>query len=489
MVTLSQELAKFIIKTNYDNIPKRVHELAKDQLMGVLGTMYAGSKVKGCEIIKKTAIEDLSSPNGIYTIIPSGEKVTLKEAIMVNQANAIALDYDDYLSFAHTGVSTVPLPLTLSEYTKITGKELLTAIIIGNEVSGRVGASILIGPQNGQLWSYVHLSSACAIVSKILGLNEEQIANAFGIAMYISTVAMYRGFMGPMSKLLTSSIPSKIGLEAAFLAKNGFTGALDIFESPLGWCNFTADVPIPSFINSALGEAWVTDTISFKMVPGCAYVSPIADCLNKIFEKAPNLDYKEIKEINVHASLLMAAMDDLSRPFINLEELKRTQSHIALNFYIPYNVAVMIIDKELTPKQLEESRILDPEVHELAKKVKTISDLGSTGDTLSLVTSLELETDDDELKAGFNKDRMEKLDMSFGARMVIKMNNGKKYSARVKSPSGSPGNRVPIEPKLKQEASYIGMNEVQIKEIIELIRNIEKIQDVGKEIIPKLCLR
>ncbi|NHI92481.1 MAG: hypothetical protein EAX96_08250 [Candidatus Lokiarchaeota archaeon] len=488
MVTLSQELARFIVKTNYDNIPKKVINLAKDQVISVLGSIYAGSKVKGCKIIKKTVLEDFGSREGVYTIIPSGEKVSLNESIMVNQGNAIALDYDDYLTMAHTGVSTIPMSLTLSEHTKLSGKEFLTAIIIGNEVTGRVGASILIGPSNGQLWSYVHLASSCAITSKVLGLNEEQIANAFGIAMYVNTHALYRGFMGPMAKLLTSSAPSKLGMEAVFLARNGFTGALDIFESPIGWCNFTADIPIPSFIKSKLGEAWVTETISFKMVPGCAYVSPIADCINKIFKKEPNLNYKDIKKINVHASLLMAAMDDLSRPFTNLEELKRTQSHIALNFYIPYNVAVMLIDKRLTPEQLKEDRMLDPEVHELAKKVKTISDLGATRDTLNLVSSLDIKIQDEELQANFKKDQMEKLDMSFGARMVIEMNDGKKYSARVKSPSGSPGNRTPIEPKLIQEATYIGMSESKIKEIINLIRNIENIDDIGKKFIPNICL-
>jgi len=488
MTTISQDLARFIKNVKYEDIPKNVVELAKDQLMSVLGSMFAGSKVKGCEIITKTAIEDLSSPEGVFTIIPTGQKVSMNEAIMANEANAIALDYDDYLAFAHTGVSTVPVPLTLSERVKMSGKDLIKAIVIGNEITGRVGASILIGPANGQLWSYVHLASACAIASQVFGLTEEQIANAFGIAMYISTVATYRGFMGPMSKLLTSSIPSKLGIEAVLLAKNGLTGALDIFESPLGWVNFTADVPIPSFINSALGEAWLTESIAFKMVPGCAYVSPIADCLNKIFEKEPNLDYKEIKEVTVRASLLMSAMDDLSRPFVNIEELKRTQSHIALNFYIPYNVAVMLIDKELTPKQLDEKRILDPKIYELAKKVKTISDIGSTGDTLSLVSSLDIKTENDELKANFRKGQVGNLDMSFGAKMAIKMNDGKKYSAKVRSPMGSPKNRVPIEPKLKQEALYCGISEEKIEKMIKMIRNLENVEDIGKELIPLLCI-
>ncbi|MHA1344533.1 MAG: MmgE/PrpD family protein, partial [Promethearchaeota archaeon] len=473
---------------NYEKIPKKIIALAKDQIISILGAIYAGSKTDASKILKKTILTDLNDKSKEFTIIPSGEKTNIYNAIMANEGNAIALDYDDYLFFGHTGVSTVPLPLSLAEKYKISGKDLLTLIIIGNEIGGRVGASILLGPQNGQLWSYIHLASSATITAKILDLTEEQIANALGIAMYCSTNSMYRGFMGPMSKYLTTSIPTKIGMEAAYLAKNGFTGALDIFESPLGWCNFTADIPIPSFINSALGKAWVTETIAFKMVPGCAYVSPIADCLEKIFKKEPNLDIKKIKEIRVYASMLMSSMDDLSRPFITLEELNRVNSHVALNFYIPYNVAVMLLDKELTPKQFTKERYMDEQVHDLAKKVKTLSDMSFTTETIGLITGLGTNSKKNELQIYFKENNMEKLDMAFGAKIIIEMNDKRTLSAKTTSPKGSPANRVLVDKKLIQEGKYIGMDENQINSIINNIRNIEQITDV-KEIIPLFCLK
>ncbi|MHA1272872.1 MAG: MmgE/PrpD family protein [Promethearchaeota archaeon] len=489
-MTLAEDLAKFIKNTDYSSIPEKVRELAKDQLMGILGAIYAGSKTEASEILKKVSINDLDNLTGKkeFTIIPTGEKTNFYNAIMVNEGNAIALDYDDYLFFGHTGVSTVPLPLALSEYLDISGKDLITLIVIGNEVGGRVGASILLGPQNGQLWSYIHLASSAAITAKALDLSVDEIANALGIAMYCSTNSLYRGFMGPMTKYLTTSIPTKIGVEAAFLAKNGFTGALDIFESPLGWCNFTADIPIPSFINSSLGKAWVTETIAFKMAPGCAYVSPIADCMMEIFKQAPNLDYKQIKEVRVYASMLMSAMDDLSRPFTNLEELKRVKTHVALNFYIPYNIAVMLIDKELTARQFEENRYLDEEVHKLSKKIRTLSDMSFTTETVSLISGLGSEIAIDQFKIYFKEEQMEKLDMAFGAKVVIELNDGTIYKAHVPSPSGSPANRVPIEPKLRREGNYIGMSNSQINDIINNIRNLENISNV-KDLIPQLCLK
>ena len=71
-----------------------------------------------------------------------------------------------------------------------------------------------------------------------------------------------------------------------------------------------------------------------------------------------------------------------------IEELKRTKSHVALNFSIPYNVAVILIDKKLTPEQFTEERIVDPEIQELAKKVRLSMDIGLTAKTAGITLNL-----------------------------------------------------------------------------------------------------
>ncbi len=69
------------------------------------------------------------------------------------------------------------------------------------------------------------------------------------------------------------------------------------------------------------------------------------------------------------------------------------------------------------------------------------------------------------------------------------MNDGIIYKGKVKSPAGSPANRVPIDPKLIQEAKYIGMKDSQIQEIIAKIRSIEEIKNIKTDLIPILCLK
>jgi 2-methylcitrate dehydratase PrpD len=237
--------------------------------------------------------------------------------------------------------------------------------------------------------------------------------------------------MGPQSKLMTTGVPTQLGVQAAYLAMNGLTGAADILESPIGFCNMMADIPLKFMVTSALGEAWVTDTICYKLYPGCAYVDGMADCILKILEKGPSLNPDEIEEITVYSSILSSIMNDLANPYATLDQVKQTKSHVALNFSIPYNAAVMLIDKELTPKQFTEARILDPQVHELAKKVKIVNDLSISMDLLEALPSIQIPSAKDIITGKFSlKDaNLEKVKVGFGAKVKIKMKNGKIYRA------------------------------------------------------------
>lgn len=484
MATKAQNIGRFVKNLSYEKIPDAIIKKAKDQILGILGAMYAGSQTLAGKILRKSILENFDGRKEV-TIFPTGEKTTLENAVYLNSASTMSLDYDDYLFAAHTGVSSVPVSLALGEKYKINGKELLTSIIIGNEIAGRVGASVIIGPLNGQSLSFVHLGSAACITGKILKLSEELIANSLGIAYAIPTTCTYRGFMGPMSKLLAAAIPIKIGIQAAYLAKEGFTGALDIFEHAVGWCNFNADHPLPQFIDISLGDFWVTETICYKIVPGCAYLDPVADCINEILQNNPDLDYHNIEKVDVAGNITMPTMDDLARPFTNLEELERTKSHVALNFYIPYNVAVMLIDKQLTPAQFSEERILDSEVHQLAQKVHTSMDLGLTAKTAGIASGLNAGARIEEVQ--LKRTDVDKFKMYFGAKIVIKMKDGTKFKAKQEEPLGTPGNPYPIENKFKQEAKAIKMPEKQILKVINTIQNIEKLKDIN-ELIPLLYI-
>jgi len=478
MMTLAEQIARFAVNLNFEDLPQRIVKKAKEQMLGIIAAIYAGSETLPGKIITKT-VQDWGDREEA-SLIPSGFKTSVRTAILANSSIAIALDYDDYLLSGHTGNSAVPVSLALGEKLEKTGKEILSAQILANEIEGRLGTSVFVGPQNGQCWSYIHLIGGAVAAGKLLGLEQSQMTNAIGISLSTSTFPILRGFFGPNSKLLTTGIPAQLGVQAAFFAMNGFTGAADIIENPIGFCNMMADIPLQFMVTSALGEAWVTDTICYKLYPGCAYIDGIADCMVKILERNPSLNPDGIEEITVYSSILTSVMNDLAIPYASLEYLQKEKSPVALNFSIPYNVAVMLIDKELTPKQFTEERILDPKVHELAKKVRIMNDISTSMDILEALPSINIPSLREIIKGKFSlKDaNLEKIKVGFGAKVKIKMKNGKILRSAQKTPLGSPGNYVPLEKKYRQEASAIKFPDEKIQNAIDLVDSLEQLSNI-----------
>ncbi len=472
MGTKAENMAKWVCSIAYDKIPSKVIEIGKQQLLGMIGACYAGSTTIGGQIILESVKSYNSRPEA--TIFPSGTKTSVLNALYTNCAFSMGLDYDDYLLTTHTGTSAYSIPLALGEKLAITGKEYLTCLIIGNEIMGRVGLSIY-PPGEGQQQSFIHLAGGSVIAGRLLGLSEGEITNALGIAFYQAPITIPVGFFGPHSKFLTASIPAKIGVESAYLAKNGFVGAKTIFEDPQGFNKFFSEANYEKVLDSDLGEAWATLSLSGKIYPGCAYVDSIADAIFKILEKikkdGKTLDYTEIESIKISNSLLSAMMDDMSRPFTNLEELKRVQSPVALNFYQPYNVAVILIDQKLTPEQFTVERFLDPTVHELAQKVKIAPDIEFSGKSAQIVPYGDI------VDPNFHLGQWDfsQWKMYCGCKIIIKMKDGKKWSAKIEIPRGAAGGQpYPMEKKFSQEAKYVGMPDSQIKEVIKIINELEE---------------
>jgi 2-methylcitrate dehydratase PrpD len=476
-------MADWIINLKYDDIPGKIIKFAKQQVYGMLGAAFSGSTTIGGKNLIKT-IEKFGAREEA-TIIPSGIKTDVINAFYVNAGLAMALDYDDYLGTIHAGTTTYSVPLAFGEKHDISGKEYLTTLIIGNEIEGRVGMAIY-PPGEGQQQTFIHAVGAACMAGKILGLNKEQMVNAIGTSLFQVPTTIPRGFFGPHSKLLSSSIPAQIGAQAAYLAQNGFTGAANIFEDPQGFLNFFGDEPIESILDSDLGKAWLTETLTFKIYPGCAYVDASADVTLKILEKFrettdSELDYKDIDNVTVNASILSTMMDDMSRPFVNVDELKRTQSAVALNFYLPYNVAVILMDKKLTTEQLTMDRILDPEVHGLIKKIKVKPDLNYSMQSAQTI-------DWKKMREGIGKLDLENWKMYCGCKIKVTLKDGNSISAKQDVPIGAAGGeKYDLKNKMSQEARYLGMKDKQIKKIIDAVENLEKIKI--KEFVDCLVLK
>ncbi|KQC10642.1 MAG: hypothetical protein APR62_11775 [Smithella sp. SDB] len=372
------KLASFIVNTNEQNIPEWAYEHAKVAFMDWLAVTIAGKD----DPLVKILIDYTEMMGGKKqaTIIGYNMKKDVSSATLINGSASHTLDYDDTLvSFlGHPSVTIFPSLLALSEWRGKSGKDFLTAYIIGLQVGGTIGACASLDHYMGG-WHATstlgHLASAAAC-SRLLGLSEKQTTYALGIGGTQSS-GLKRVF-GTMCKPFHAGRSSQAGLLAALLAEKGFTSAEDILEGPQGFFEALKGKVNDDIVNM-LGMGWDIQNLNQKYHASChATHSPLEASLS--ITKRENIKLDEIKSITIHASTLSLQAAGKTEPATGLEG----------KFSIPYCVANALLREETGMQAFTDEKVNDPAVRAIMKKVNIIND----PKIQALESEVELETND-----------------------------------------------------------------------------------------------
>jgi len=345
-MTICEEIAEWAGGLRIEDLPGSVRERARLQAECIAAARMAG--------------EEAAAPfAAVAADGPAGE-------VYRSAAASIAHDWDDYLFMGHTGHSAVPAAAAFAD----DAETALVARVAANEVAGRLGAALFLGPHNGQFWASIHCASAAVAASVGLGLDAERTAHALAIALYQPPYGMWPGFMGPQSKLLTAAEPAAVGARAALLAAEGVTGALDVIEHPRGVLSALSFAPRPAMFG-ALGRVWLTDTLAYKRLPGCAYLQSVAEAA-----LASGVEAGEVASIEIEAGWLTCEMEELGRG--------TDLTSIRVNFSATLTTAIALVAGRLTPAELEPAWLEEHEsaVRALAGRIELRHDPALTAATL-----------------------------------------------------------------------------------------------------------
>jgi 2-methylcitrate dehydratase PrpD len=356
------KLASFIVQTDAKKIPQWAYEHAKVAFMDWLAVTFAG---KDDPLVKKLIdYTDMMGGNEQATIIGFHRKKDVSSAALINGSASHALDYDDTLvSFlGHPSVTLFPSLLALSEWRGKSGKDFLTAYLIGLQAGGTVGACASLDHYMAG-WHATstlgHLASAAGC-SRLLGLTEQQTVYALGIGGTQSS-GLKRVF-GTMCKPFHAGRSSQAGLMAALLAEQGFTSAEDILEGPQGFFEALRG-KVNEEIVGMLGLGWDVQNLSQKYHASChATHSPLEAALAVI--NGENIELDAIKTITVHASTLSLQAAGKTEPLTGLEG----------KFSIPYCVANALLRGVTGMQAFTDEKVNDPQVRAIMKKIMVISD-------------------------------------------------------------------------------------------------------------------
>jgi len=383
------ELARWISETRYDDIPSAAGEMAKDCILDSVGCAVGGRDLEPGRIVI-----DLFRQMGGHreaTILATGDKVPCLQASYVNAYLANLLDFDDtYSTISHPGSMVVPPALAVAEKLGLGGRELLTAVVVGYEVSLRIAVAVQPTKERARQvwgWNTHQIFGAAAAACKLLELDSETIASAFGLAGVNAPVPSVRKEGYDLAERPFSWAKNNYGwaamggVLAAFLASRCFLGNKLILEGERGfWVMAGSDGCDFEAMTSGLGHEYLICDTSFKPYAACRYTHTTLDAIGAL------LACKEVDPSQIE-TVVVRTFSELRDNFLGEPE-----NVVDAQFNLPYLVALELLGR--SPSEgLREADLRRDDVQSLARRVEVVTDPEADRafyETRSIPSSVEL---------------------------------------------------------------------------------------------------
>jgi len=353
------QICDFVVKTNFKDLNATVIEQAKKVFYDTVGVIAAGAQQKEPMEMAK----NLSSFFGhrSSTLIGQKKKADLLNAALINGTAGTWLELDEGNQFArgHAGIHVVPAVLAIGEEREISGKKLLTALVLGYEIACRIGIASKLRMTMHPHGSWGTIGGAVA-VGKLMNVNVDQMKTLINIASSM-TLATSRKTMleGGTVRNLYAGVSGYMGILAYYLLKSGFTGEADGIGSVYG--GVVSDSFSPQIMVDELGSRYEITMNYFKQYACCRYNHSSLDALYRIMSqrKDGKLDPKNIESIKVETYSLAAQLCD-----------KAPENMLAAKFSVPFAIATTIIHGHSGVESFLPDKVGRPEIESLSSRIE-----------------------------------------------------------------------------------------------------------------------
>jgi 2-methylcitrate dehydratase PrpD len=435
---VTRTLAKFIVGHRYGDIPEKVRHEAARSFLNWVGCAVGASRH---ETVGRAlaALSEFSGPREA-TVLGRGDRLDIMLAALMNGTTSHTFDFDDthLKTVIHPSGPVASATLALSERKPVAGDAFLHAFILGVEAECRIGNAVY--PSHYDVGWHITATTgvfgAAAAAGRLLGLSEQQMVWALGIAATQSSGL--REMFGTMVKPMHPGNAARNGLLAALLASKNFTSAEQGIEGRRGFANVLATQRNYAEITGRLGETWEISLNTYKPY-ACGIVEhPIIDGCIQLRNKH-NLKAGDIESIALRVHPLVVELTGTKAPQAGLEG----------KFSVYHSAAVGVIYGAAGEAQYSDEVVRDPRVIALRDKVTTA------------------------VETGVHEDQ---------AHVAIRLKSGKTFEIFVEHAVGSldrPLSDADLETKFRGLAEGI-LSKAETDKLIRLCWDVGKLKDVGE---------
>ena len=355
----TRSLAELITATKAGGVPDDILHEAKRTLVNILGVSLSASGAKPVLALNDWARAE--GANARATVIGSGLRTSLANAALLNGFMAHLQDHDDthFPTVIHPTAPVWPAVMAIAEERGTSGRDALVAFALGAEVACRVSMSV-------HPWHYDagwHITGTAGVFGAaagagwLLGLSAEQMANAFGAAG--TQASGVREVFGSDAKALHPAKAASNGLQAAMLAKEGFTGPDDILGGRRGfWAVLSAAGHSEEQLIGEFGERWELRMNGLKPYANGVVSHPIQDAVIKL-RNEHGLTPEKVDAIRARVHPLVLELMNRPDPRRGLEG----------KFSFQHCAAAALVDGAGHDAEFSDAKVVDPTIVAVRAKV------------------------------------------------------------------------------------------------------------------------
>jgi 2-methylcitrate dehydratase PrpD len=351
-------LARYVVAGQYDDMPKNVRKVGVRTMVNWVGVAIGGSCHQTVDIAA-SALGPFSGPPQA-SLLGRRERFDIMNAAFINGVSSHIFDYDDthLKTIIHPAGPVASAILAMSEMQPVSGKDFLNALALGIETECRIGNAVYPNHYDAgwHITGTAGVFGAAAAAGKLLGLNEQQMVWALGLAA--SQPVGLRESFGSMNKSFNPGRAASNGIFAALLASKNYTSSDGMIEAKRGWANTISTKQDYKEITDGLGQRYEAALNTYKPFACGIVLHPAIDAAIQLRnDNKLTADQIERVELKVHPLVL------------ELTGKKTPREGLEGKFSVYHAVAIALVEGAGGEKQFSDRAVTDPTVVALRSKV------------------------------------------------------------------------------------------------------------------------
>jgi 2-methylcitrate dehydratase PrpD len=366
MATIAEQLAAYAHAEQTAPLSAEVRHHAKRAMIDWFAALLPGAKLPPATLLVEALDDEIGHGGAI--VYGGMRRSALRTAALINATASHTIEFDDIFRDAvyHPGCPTIGAALAAAQSKRANGEALLRAVVIGYEVSTRIG--VAVQPSHYRFWhttGTIGTFGAAAAVASVLGATAGQTAHALANAGTFAAALQQAFRSDAMSKPLHAGHAADAGAMAALGAARGMTGALDVLEGEAGFGAAMSVEPDWSRATEALGAQYNITRMTFKNHGCCGHCFAAIDAALAL-QAEHGFKPSEVRAIRIGG--YKATFDVTGR--------KSVATAFEGRFSTPFTVATALVHGSVRLAAFTPDRLRDAEVQALMQRIDVTIDPG-----------------------------------------------------------------------------------------------------------------